>query len=193
MKFNRLKSCFKSSAKNNSASRTIEALSMSSNSGYKSWLGRVKSMSRRFSHCPTKFFVKLLRPRIIEHSLDLGVERFRIGEFALFGELQKLFIGHRAPQEIRQPAGEGEVVELAGLFLEEQKLRRDHHRQQPHADRLLERLLFIEFGLDEFDERFDFLRPSPAGERPVPRTAGESAGHRRRGSSDATSTRSRWL
>ena len=48
----------------------------------------------------------------------------RVGQLALFGEVEQFLVGHRAPQEVRQPAGQGEVVELAGLLAKEQEMRR---------------------------------------------------------------------
>ena len=68
-------------------------------------------MSRRASHWPTKFFVNADGLRIGEHPLDLLVQHVGLAEPMLFGERQQLLVGHRAPEEIGEPVGQGEVVE----------------------------------------------------------------------------------
>ena len=102
--------------------------------------GIVASMSRRPSHWPAKFSVKAAALGSLQHALDLLAERVRLAQLALLGEGEQFLVGHRAPQEVRQPAGQGEVVELAGLLAQEQELRRDQHGLEADAHRLLERV-----------------------------------------------------
>ena len=82
------------------------------------------------------------RLRVLQHPLDLlrGASS-GCAQLALLGEREQFLVGHRAPEEVRQPAGQGEVVELAGLLAEEQELRRHQDRLEADAHRLLERVL----------------------------------------------------
>ena len=86
----------------------------------------MESMSRRPSHWPTKFSVNAAAFGCFEHALDLRAQRLGLAQFLLLGEGEQFLVGHRAPEEVRQPAGQGEVVELAGLLAEEEELRRHH-------------------------------------------------------------------
>ena len=135
------------------------------------WLGTVKSMSRRPSHWPTKFSVKAAAFGSL--SMRSTCRRKRVGliEFALLGQGEQLLVGHRAPQEVRQPAGQGEVVELAGLLAEEQEIRRTITALEADADGLLERVLLGQLGLDQGEERLDV----GVGHRPPKGAAGEVA------------------
>ena len=133
------------------------------------------------------------RLRVLEHPLDLPAQRVRLAQLPLLGQGEQLLVGHRAPQEVRQPAGQGEVVELAGLLAEEQEVRRHHHAQQADADRLLERVLLGQLRLDEVDERLDVVVASR-----VRRKARRAKSRRMRsasasGSFETTSTRLREL
>jgi len=53
----------------------------------------------------------------------LPAERVRLVQFALLGEGEEFIVGQRTPEEIRKPAGEGEVVEPAGLLPQEEEVR----------------------------------------------------------------------
>jgi HD-GYP domain-containing protein (c-di-GMP phosphodiesterase class II) len=87
------------------------------------------------------------------------VARFgaQCGCCAVFGQGKKLFVGHRAPQEIREPAGQSEVVERSRFLTEKQKLRRCQHSSQPDVDSLFERTPLGQFGLDDGKERLDVV------------------------------------
>ena len=128
-------------------------------------------MSRRPSHWPTKFSVKAAA----FGSLSMRSTCWRSVSgwlsLPLLGEGEQFLVGHRAPQEVRQPAGQGEVVELAGLLAEEQELRRDQHGLEADAHRLLERVLLVQLGLDAGEERLDVV----VGHRPPEGAAGEVA------------------
>ncbi len=128
-KFVRLRSFFSTSSKNSSVSLTIETLSTSSNSGYRIWLGTREVDVAQAEPLADEVLGEGRRLGVVEHPLDLRAKRLRLAQLALFGEGEQFLVGHRAPQEIRQPAGQGEVVELAGLLLEEQELRR--HQRPP--------------------------------------------------------------
>ena len=97
------------------------------------------------------------RLRVLEHALDLPAERVRLVQLALLGEGEQFLVGHRAPQEVGQPAGQGEVVELAGLLAQEQEVRRHQHGLEADAHRLLERGLRVQLGLHAGEERLDVL------------------------------------
>ena len=94
---------------------------------------------------------------VLEHALDLPAERVGLVQLALLGEGEQFLVGHRTPQEIGQPAGQGEVVELAGLLAEEQEVRRHQHGLEADAHRLLERVLLVQLGLHASQERLDVL------------------------------------
>ena len=66
-------------------------------------------MSRAWSHCPTKLPDELRRPRVGEHPIDLG--RQVRAELVLAGEAEQLVVGHRRPEEVRQPRGQGVFVD----------------------------------------------------------------------------------
>ena len=56
----------------------------------------------------------------LEHPLDLLVQDLRLADsLPCSASVEQFLVGHRAPEEIRQPAGQGEVVELAGPFARE--------------------------------------------------------------------------
>ena len=94
---------------------------------------------------------------VLQHALDLLAERVGLVQFPLLGEREQFLVGHRAPQEVGQPAGQGEVVELAGLLAEEQEVRRHQHGLEADAHRLLERVLRVQLGLHAGQERLDVL------------------------------------
>ncbi len=74
----------------------------------------------------------------------------RVAQFAFFGEGEQFLVGQGAPEEVRQPAGQSEVVEFARLLAEKQELRRHHDRHQADAQkRLLEGLFLGQLGFDE--------------------------------------------
>ena len=80
-------------------------------------------MARRPSHWPTKFSVKAAAFGSLEHPLHLLDAAYPASQSPPLRQAEKLFVGRRGPQEIRQPAGQGEVVELAGLLLKKQEIR----------------------------------------------------------------------
>src|SRR6185436_1520895 len=79
-------------------------------------------------------------PRILEQALDLGAERLGSRELLLLGEREQLVVRHAAPEEVRHPAGQGEVVELPGPLAEVEELGRDEDGLEPDAERLFERI-----------------------------------------------------
>ena len=128
-------------------------------------------MSRRPSHWPTKFSVNAAA--FGSFSIRSTCARSVSGwlQLALLGEGEQLLVGHRAPQEVRQPAGQGEVVEFAGLLAEEQEVRRHQHGLEADAHRLLERVLRVQLGLHAGEKRLDVL----VGHRPPKGAAHEVA------------------
>jgi len=83
------------------------------------------------------------------------VQDLRPTELILLRQAEQLLVGHGAPEEIGQTAGDGEAVELAGRFAEEQELGRDHDRREPDPDGLFERLLFLQPGRDQGEGGLD--------------------------------------
>ena len=128
-------------------------------------------MLRRLSHWPAKFSVKAAALGSLQHPLDLLAERVRLVQLALLGEREQFLVGHRTPQEVGQPAGQGEVVELAGLLAQEQEVRRHQHGLEADAHRLLERVLRVQLGLHAGQKRLDVL----VGHRPPEGPAREVA------------------
>ena len=97
---------------------------MSSNSGYRIWLGSVASMSRRSEPLADEVFGECRRFRIVEHAIDLPMQHVRLAELMLLGQRHQFFIGHRAPEEIGKPIGQGEIIERPAEDVRSRRLRR---------------------------------------------------------------------
>ena len=67
------------------------------------------------------------RLRMLEQALDLLAERVRLAQLLLLGQAEQFLVGHRAPEEVGEPAGQREVVELARFLAQEQEVRRNQH------------------------------------------------------------------
>ena len=158
-KFVRLRSFFSTSSKNRCASLTIADLEHVVVLRIERRSGSVASMLRRPSHWPAKFSVNAvaLGSSSIRSTCSRSVSGWL--QLALLGECEQLLVGHRAPQEVRQPAGQGEVIEAAAAvarradsprdesLAEEQEMRRHQHRLEADAHRLLERVPCVQLGL----------------------------------------------
>ena len=96
------------------------------------WLGSVASISRRPSHWPTKFSVNAAAFGSFEHPLDLAAERLRVARVSPSRPgSSNSSSGIVLQRKYDSRAGQGEVVELAGLLAEEQEIRRHHHAVRP--------------------------------------------------------------
>ncbi len=95
---------------------------------------------------------------VFEHPLDLPAERVRVRcSLPCLGEREQFLVGHRTPQEVRQPRRQREVVELARLLAQEQEVRRHQHGLEADAHGLLERGLRVQLGLHAGEERLHVL------------------------------------
>ena len=99
---------------------------------------------RTWSHWPAKFSTSAVALRVAEHPPDLRVEVLPFAELSLPGKLEKLIVGHAAPEEVGEPRRQLEFryrSSVRGLdnlvFLlnrsrselnPKEKLRRDQHR-----------------------------------------------------------------
>ncbi len=172
----RLRSFLRTSSKNNSVSRIIDTFSRWSNSGYKMWLGSVASISRSPSHWPTKFSVKAAAFGLASNRSTCCAEHVGLAQLLLLGEREELVVGHRAPEKVRQPAGQGKVVELARPLAEEQELGRDQHALQGGPHRRLERVTVRQLGLDDGHERRDVVSGHGPAKRPAREVLEDSLG-----------------
>ncbi len=101
-------------ATNSSVSFMNDARSASSN-GKMTGSGVAVSMLRRCSHCPAKFEIKRVGPRVGEHALHLLLQHGGISQPALLGQVEQLIVGNAAPEEKRQSRGQLDVAHRIGL------------------------------------------------------------------------------
>ena len=118
------------------------------------------------------------RLRVLEHAPRLCFQHVRLLQVCLAGQLEQFLVGHAAPQEIRQPAGQFPVVDrLDGLGIvgpsvdldAEEEVRRHEHGLQGQADAGLEAVAVLLGHLDEAQQALHLViggRPAigPAGE-----------------------------
>ena len=137
---------------------------------------------RSCSHWPAKFSTNCVGPGVVEHPDDLPAEVRP--QRPLAGLAEQLVVGHAAPEEVREPAGQLELGQRAVLARllgldQEQELRRGEDRRQGDLDGALEALAPV-VGQPEDPAGSGPPRPAaPAAGRPARRT-GRSPGGRSR-------------
>ena len=92
-----------------------------------------------------------LQTLVAKHPVNLGTQHRRLAQFASGGERGQFLIGQRGPEEIRQPRGDGIVIQRARLFAEVEKMRRRKDRLVGAAQRRVEFVALVEPLLKECD------------------------------------------
>ena len=127
-------------------------------------------------------FHELVGPGVFEHPDHLPAQ---VGSQRSRASLaEELVVGHAAPEEVREPAGQlelGQRTIFARLFGldQEQELRRGEHRRQRDLDGPFVTLAPVVGQSEDPRGRVPLLRVARAVETPVPRTERSPAGHNR--------------
>ncbi len=118
--------------------------------------------------------------RVFQHAPHLRLQHAAAAQRALAGQAEQLVVGHAAPEEVRQPAGQLEVVQVAhgarvvGTAIRlnpEEEVRRDEHRLQRQPDAGLEAVAVLLGQLDEAHQAAQLV----VAHRPAVGALGEGA------------------
>ena len=85
--------------------------------------------------------------RVVKHPLHLLLEDHRLAELSTCGQLGECVVWRTAPQKVRKPAGQVEVVELAGRGGKVQKVGAAEHRFERDPQRSLDTVALVNAGL----------------------------------------------
>ena len=110
-------------------------------------------------------------PRVGQHAVGLPLQLALIAEPPLFGRREELIVGHRAPEQRRQPAGQFPIVEPVSLdvfvtFGQKQKTLGTEDREHPGLDGIGKRRTGVELRLYEGDVAIEFVRRHRPAKRP---------------------------
>ena len=106
-------------------------------------------------------FSESARLGIEEHAVDLRAKDFGIAQAVFERELEKLVIGHAAPQKIAEARGELEIIQaviaVAGRLDAEKEMRRNQDSFERELHALIDGISLLPGHLDKVEQAVDLM------------------------------------